>query len=70
MQKQALKELLNSIIKFNEAKDGDSEDAELDAAVEMRDAAFSYILASTARDIDLSEMVDEYKALLEEQEES
>ena len=68
MQFEAAEALLKSIVKFNEVKDGDSGDDEHDAAVELRDDAFNYLLASTGRDVELSELIDRYKLLIDEQE--
>lgn len=67
MQAEALRALFASIMNFIEAADGDSGDAEHDAAYEMKEAAIAYILASTSRDAMLSEIVDEYNGKMESQ---
>jgi hypothetical protein len=51
-------ELLGSIKKFNTAQTGDSGDAEIDAACEMRDAALAFMLKVSERGVELAELID------------
>jgi hypothetical protein len=41
------------------AKEGDSGDAEYDAAVEMEDASKAFLRAASARNIELAELIDQ-----------
>lgn len=61
-----VKELLDKIHRFNTAADGDSNGAEHDAAVEMRDAALEVVKKTTTHDVkegeklDIKDLLDDY----------
>lgn len=52
--------LLDSIVAHGKAREGDSNDAEIDAAQDLRDAALAFVRKAAERDITLSEMLDAF----------
>jgi hypothetical protein len=60
MSVETARELLEAIQKYKIAADGDSGDAEHDAANEMADAADAFLISQAARSIELAELIDEY----------
>jgi len=65
MMIQEAQRLIAAIGAFNTAQDGDSGDAENDAACAMRDAAKEFMLAASARDIELAEVIDAWQTTIE-----
>ena len=55
---EAAKALIDAIKKYDVAVEGDSGDAEYDAAVEMEDASKAFLRAASARNIELAELID------------
>ena len=51
--------LIKTIKEFDVAKEGDSGDAEYDAALEMEDASKAFLRAASARNIELAELIDQ-----------
>ena len=56
------KDLLEAIKKFEISTDGDSNDEEHDAAVEMADAAHAFLRKTAERNVELAELVDQFEA--------
>jgi hypothetical protein len=54
--------VFDSIRAFNKASDGDSGDAEFDAALEMRDSILEYLRSNPERSITLAALVDQFDA--------
>lgn len=52
--------LLEKIAEFDTAVDGDSGDAELNAAFEMKSAAIAFLRKAAERDVQLAELIDEF----------
>jgi hypothetical protein len=55
-----VKSVLDKIAALDRAAEGDSNDAEIDAAQELKDAALALVRKAAARDIALAEMLDEF----------
>jgi hypothetical protein len=53
------KSLIKAIKRFDVAKEGDSGDAEYDAALEMEDASKAFLRVASARNIELAELIDQ-----------
>jgi hypothetical protein len=53
------KSLIKTIKEFDVVKEGDSGDAEYDAALEMEDASKAFLRAASARNIKLAELIDQ-----------
>jgi hypothetical protein len=63
---EAAKDLLNSIEKFHLKANGDSGDAEHDAAVEMANAALAFVKQSSARnDVHIADLGDIWSERIE-----
>ncbi len=56
------KTVLDSITSLDNAMEGDSNDAEIDAAQELRHTALALVRRAAERDIALAEMLDEFDA--------
>jgi hypothetical protein len=53
------KSLIKAIKEFDVVKEGDSGDAEYDAALEMEEASKAFLRAASARNIELAELIDQ-----------
>ena len=51
--------LIKAIKEFDVVKEGDSGDAEYDAALEMEEASKAFLRAASARNIELAELIDQ-----------
>lgn len=59
-EKQILEEFLEDVRKFNEAMDGPSGDAEVDAACAMRDSAIAIAQVLSARDPQITKLLEDF----------
>lgn len=55
-----VKSVLDKITALDRAAEGDSNDAEIDAAQDLKDAALALVRKAAARDVALAEMLDEF----------
>jgi len=54
------KALLESIVAHDKARDGNSNDTEIGAALSLREAALAFVRKTAEQDVALAEMVDEF----------
>lgn len=59
-------DLLDAIVAFEKAKEGDSGDAEFDAACEMRDAALKYLRGSAQGNAAVVDLITRYDAVFDQ----
>ena len=52
--------LLNAIAAYNRAHVGDSDDAEIDAAFEMEDAALALLRVISSQSAEIADLVDKF----------
>lgn len=53
--------LLNAITAYNRAHLGDSDDAEIDAAFDMEDAALAFVRALASQDSEIAALLDKFE---------
>ena len=52
--------LMEGIVIYNQAKDGDSGDAERDAGGDLQAAAIAHLTEEAGRSVDLAELIDSF----------